>query len=115
MASRKIITRRVAILGGFAGAGWLIANTDKLTLNSDFGRVFRAVEDWTKTAQRGLLFPERLAREYSPSDISPFFKPNGTYNPGTPEYNTHAVRNFADWRLKIDGAVESPCRCRWPS
>jgi hypothetical protein len=85
----KIITRRVAILGGFAGAGLLIANTDKLTLESDFQRVFRAVEDWTKTAQRGLLFPERLAREYSPSDISPFFKPNGTYNPGTPKYNAH--------------------------
>jgi len=108
MASGKIITRRVAILGGFAGAGWLVANADKLTLDSDFARVFRAVEDWTKTAQRGLLYPERLAREYSPSDISPFFKPNGTYNPGTPEYNSHAMRNFANWRLKIDGAVEKP-------
>ena len=104
----KIITRRVAILGGFAGAGWLIANTDKLTLDSDFARVFRAVEDWSKTTQRGLLFPDRLAREYSPSDISPFFKPNGTFNPGTPEYSAHAALNFANWRLKIDGLVEKP-------
>jgi DMSO/TMAO reductase YedYZ molybdopterin-dependent catalytic subunit len=108
MTSGKIITRRVAIVGGFAGAGWLIANTDKLTLDSDFQRVFRAVEDWTRIAQRGLLVPQRLAREYSPSDISPFFKPNGTYNPGTPEYNAHAMQNFAGWRLKIDGAVEKP-------
>jgi DMSO/TMAO reductase YedYZ molybdopterin-dependent catalytic subunit len=108
MASGKIITRRVAIVGGFAGAGWLVANMDKLTLSPDFAHVFRAVEDWTKTVQRGLLFPERLAREYSPSDISPFFKPNGTYNPGTPEYNAHAIQNFADWRLTIDGAVEKP-------
>ena len=108
MASGKIITRRVAILGGFAGAGWLVANTDKLTLSSDFARVFHAVEDWTKTTQRGLLFPNRLAREYSPSDISPYFKPNGTYNPGTPEYNTHATQDFANWRLKIDGLVDKP-------
>ena len=106
MANAKIITRRVAILGGFAGAGWLIANTDKLTLESDFARVSRAVEGWTKTAQRGLLYPDRLAREYSPADISPFFKPNGTFNPGTPEYNAHAAQNFAGWRLKIDGLVE---------
>ena len=104
----KIITRRVAILGGFAGAGLLIANTDKLTLDSDFQRVFRAVEDWTKTAQRGLLFPERLAREYSPSDISSYFKPNGTYNPGTDDYNRHAAQHFANWRLKIDGLVDNP-------
>ena len=108
MASAKIITRRLAILGGFAGAGYLIANTDKLTLDSDFARVFHAVEDWSKTAQRGLLYPDRMAREYSSSDISPFFKPNGTFNPGTPEYNAHAAGNFANWRLKIDGLVEKP-------
>jgi len=47
-----------------------------------------------------------LAREYSASDISPFFKPNGTYNPGTPDYNGHAAQSFANWRLKIDGLVE---------
>ena len=39
--------------------------------------------------QRGLLYPDRLAREYSPSDISPVFKPNGTLDPGTEEYAAH--------------------------
>jgi len=107
MASAKIITRRVAILGGFAGAGWLVANSGKLTLDGDFARVFHAVEDWTKTVQRGLM-SDRLAREYSASDISPFFKPNGTYNPGTPDYDAHAAQAFANWRLKIDGLVEKP-------
>jgi DMSO/TMAO reductase YedYZ molybdopterin-dependent catalytic subunit len=108
MATAKIITRRVAILGGAAGAGLLIANSDTLTLGSDFARVSHAVEDWTRTTQRGLLFPDRMAREYSPSDISPFFKPNGTYNPGTPDYNADAAQNFANWRLKIDGLVARP-------
>jgi DMSO/TMAO reductase YedYZ molybdopterin-dependent catalytic subunit len=108
MASGKINTRRLAILGGFAGAGYLVVNADKLTLDSDFARVSRAVEDWTRTAQRGLLYPDRLAREYSPSDISPFFKPNGTFNPGTPDYDAHAAANFAGWRLKIDGLVTKP-------
>lgn len=108
MASAKIITRRLAIAGGFAGAGWLVANATRLTENQSLDHVFKAVEDWTKATQRGLLYPDRLAREYSPSDISPTFKPNGTYNPGTDEYNAHVATNFANWRLKVDGLVSNP-------
>jgi DMSO/TMAO reductase YedYZ molybdopterin-dependent catalytic subunit len=107
MASAKDITRRIAILGGLGGAGYLIAKADTLTLDSDFAKVAQAVEDWTMTAQRALM-GERLAREYSPSDISAFFKPNGTYDPGTEEYNAHRAQNFADWRLKIYGLVDKP-------
>ncbi len=44
--------------------------------------------------------PDQLAREYSPSDISPVFKPNGTLNPGTDEYNRHVAENFVNWRLE---------------
>jgi DMSO/TMAO reductase YedYZ molybdopterin-dependent catalytic subunit len=108
MASAKIITRRVAIAGGFAGAGWMVANATSLTENQSLDHVFRAVEDWTRIAQRGLLHPDRLAREYSAADISPVFKPNGTFNPGTDEYNAHAARNFTGWRLKVDGLVSNP-------
>jgi DMSO/TMAO reductase YedYZ molybdopterin-dependent catalytic subunit len=108
MASAKIITRRVAIAGGFAGAGWLSANATGLTANQSLTDVFQAVEDWTRITQRGLINSNRLAREYSVADISPVFKPNGTYNPGTDEYNAHVSRHFADWRLKIDGLVSNP-------
>jgi len=107
MANRKDITRRAAILGGLGGAGYLIVKADSLTLGSDFQKVAGAVEDWTMTAQRGLM-GDRLAREYSASDISPFFKPNGTYDPGTDEYKTHVAQNFANWRLKIFGLVDKP-------
>ena len=108
MAGAKDISRRIAIAGGFAGAGWLVANATGLTEKQSLDHVFKAVEDWTKTAQRTLDYPHRLAREYSPSDVSPVFKPNGTFNPGTDEYNAHAAKNFADWRLTVDGLVENP-------
>jgi len=108
MADAKTISRRIAIAGGFAGAGWLVANATRLTDNQSLTHLFGAVEDWTKIAQRGLLFPDRLAREYPASDISPTFKPNGTYNPGTDEYNAHAASGFAHWRLKVDGLVRNP-------
>ena len=107
MADAKTISRRIAIAGGFAGAGWLVANATSLTESQSLDHVFKAVEDWTRTAQRGLN-AHRLAREYSPADISPVFKPNGTFNPGTDEYNAHAAKNFADWRLKVDGLVGNP-------
>ena len=107
MASVKDITRRAAILGGLGGAGYLIAKSDMLTLDSSFQHVAKAVEDWTMTAQRALV-GDRLAREYSPSDISAFFKPNGTFDPGTDEYNGHVAQNFASWRLNISGLVDKP-------
>jgi DMSO/TMAO reductase YedYZ molybdopterin-dependent catalytic subunit len=104
----KDITRRVAILGGLGGAGYLIAQADTLTLGSGFSHVAGAVEDWTMTAQRALMGGDQLAREYSASDISPVFKPNGTFDPGTDEYNAHVAQNFANWRLKIQGLVKKP-------
>lgn len=101
----KLLTRRAAIAAAFGGAGYLIAKADDLTLSPSFARVFHGVEDWTRFAQH---YPDRMAREYSPSDISPTFKPNGTYNPGTEDYARHVAQNFNQWRLKIDGQVTNP-------
>jgi DMSO/TMAO reductase YedYZ molybdopterin-dependent catalytic subunit len=108
MANLKLLTRRAAIVAGFGGAGYLIANATKLTMSSSLSTVFHIVEDWTKASQRALLYPERMAREYSPADISAMFKPNGTLNPNTPEYEAHVARNFTDWRLTIGGMVANP-------
>lgn len=108
MTTAGKITRRATILAGFAGAGALIWNADNLTLSPSFSHVFRAVEDWTRVSQRMLLRPGQLAREYSVSDISPVFKPNGTFNPGGEDYDAHVAQGFVNWRLKIGGLVRQP-------
>jgi DMSO/TMAO reductase YedYZ molybdopterin-dependent catalytic subunit len=108
MTTARDITRRAAILTGFGGVGALIWNANNLTLNPSLPRVFRAVEDWTRISQRVLLRPGQLAKEYSVADISPIFKPNGTFNPGGEEYDTHVAQNFVNWRLKIGGLVQHP-------
>ena len=108
MTAARDITRRAAILAGFGGAGALIWNVNNLTLNPSFSSVFRAVEDWTRMSQRVLLQPGQLVREYSVADISPIFKPNGTFNPGGEEYDTHVAQNFVNWRLKIGGLIQHP-------
>ena len=108
MPPLKILTRRAAILAGFGGAGALIWNANSLTLSPSFGRVFDAVEEWTKLSQRTLLLPGELAREYSLADISPTFKANGTTNPGGDDYNLHVAQNFVNWCLRVDGLVSRP-------
>lgn len=108
MADAGIITRRTAILAGFGAAGYLIPNTDALTLNPAMTKIFESIESWTRLSQRALLRPGSLAPEYRPSDISPVFKPNGTLNPNTDAYNAHVAVNFSSWRLKITGLVSNP-------
>jgi DMSO/TMAO reductase YedYZ molybdopterin-dependent catalytic subunit len=109
-----IITRRRALMSGLAGSGLLLAgcskifHADALTDSESFQRVLAAAQGWTRATQRFLLAGGQMAREYKPSDISPYFKPNGTYNPGGTFYPRQAAANFVNWRLRIDGMVAHP-------
>jgi len=108
MADWGKISRRTAMTAAVGGAGALIWNVNNLTLSPDFAHVFHAVEDWTRLSQRALLIPGRMAPEYAMKDISPTFKPNGTLDPGTDDYNAHVAQGFANWRLRVDGLVRKP-------
>jgi DMSO/TMAO reductase YedYZ molybdopterin-dependent catalytic subunit len=94
-----------------AGAGltglWLGA-CDKLGENPTAVGVVSSAESLTRRAQRLLVDRKALAREFSPADISPVFKPNGSYDPQDADYLAHKATNFADYRLAIDGLVERP-------
>lgn len=54
------------------------------------------------------LSGDRLAREYSKADIRQSQHANGTTNPADADYQALASGGFADWRLKVIGAVENP-------
>jgi DMSO/TMAO reductase YedYZ molybdopterin-dependent catalytic subunit len=109
-----IITRRQALFTGLAGSGLLLTgcskifHADALTDSMSFQRVLAAAQGWTLATQRFLLAGGQMAREYKPSDISPHFKANGTYNPGGTDYNRHVAQGFVNWRLRIDGMVAHP-------
>ena len=49
-----------------------------------------------------------LAREYSESEIRQGQRPNGSVDPSTPEYLALKANNFADYKLKVTGLVETP-------
>jgi DMSO/TMAO reductase YedYZ molybdopterin-dependent catalytic subunit len=110
----SIITRRQVLFTSLAGSGLLLTGcskifqADTLTDSMSFQRVLAAAQGWTLATQRFLLGGGRLAHEYQPSDVSPHFKANGTYNPGGSYYNRQVAEGFLNWRLRIDGMVAHP-------
>ena len=100
-----LITRRNLIV---AGAGGLLAGCDRVG-SSEAGRdiLFKA-EAVHRSLQRVITDRNALAREFSPEDMSPRFRSNGTRNPGTPAYQALVANRFADWRLRVDGLVTRP-------
>jgi DMSO/TMAO reductase YedYZ molybdopterin-dependent catalytic subunit len=108
--SRKLVTpdlSRRRLLGGLAGAG-LLSGCDRLGQSPGVQKILFGAEDAHRVLQRGLTDRMALAREFSERDMSPTFRVNGTRDPGTPDYRAHALRNFADWQLVVDGLVERP-------
>ncbi|MEJ0011478.1 MAG: molybdopterin-binding protein [Bauldia sp.] len=70
--------------------------------------VLQLGEDINLKVQRFFLKPTSLAREFTEADLSPKFKANGSTNPDSPEYQAMVANDFADWKLKVGGLVETP-------
>ena len=108
-----LLTRRAALIGAGAGGGLLLAGcsdivrADGLTMSRSFQHVLAHAEQWTLASQR-FLQRGAMAREFSPADISPRFKANGTLRPGGDAYAQHVDEAFANWRLRVDGLVVQP-------
>ena len=100
---RKFLARAGAGLAAFTLAGC----TD-LSQNKWVATILEDVELLTRRAQRLFAGSHSLAPEFSKKDIAPEFRANGTLNPDTADYNTHAANGFRDWRITVDGAVEHP-------
>jgi DMSO/TMAO reductase YedYZ molybdopterin-dependent catalytic subunit len=97
--------RRNVLVG--LGASFL-AGCSKVADTKPMKKLFAAAENWHRDVQRTLGGREALAREFSPADISPYFRSNGTSDPGTDSYASHEASGFADWRLAVTGLVAEP-------
>ena len=105
----SLITRRRLIASVAAGGSSMaLSACTGPTYNMTFqDTVLSAGERLAYRAQR-LIGGNALAPEFSESEMSPVFRTNGNTDPGTLEYHKLADRQFADWRLQIDGLVVSP-------
>jgi DMSO/TMAO reductase YedYZ molybdopterin-dependent catalytic subunit len=114
MKGSQLLTRRQALLTGFASLGGLLLPGCSRQLPPTYGNILRMGDTLTYAAHRALLPGQSLAREYDRKDISSF-PATGTTNPGDPKnpkssevYRRLHGGGFADWRLTIEGLVAKP-------
>jgi DMSO/TMAO reductase YedYZ molybdopterin-dependent catalytic subunit len=114
MKMSGLITRRRAIVAGFASVGGFILTRSPSELPPTYGNLLRMGDTLTYAAHRALLPGQSLVREYSRQDITSF-PATGTTDPGAGRklplgdaYHQSKARAFADWRLSVEGRVATP-------
>ncbi|MGO4436274.1 molybdopterin-binding protein [Rhizobium sp. RAF56] len=103
------LTRRRFLIGSAVGVGAVgLSGCDDVVQSEDVQKVLNAAEGLTMRAQRLIVSPQKLAREFTEADLSPVFRSNGTSNPDNEAYARLSEDGFLNWRLKIDGLVDRP-------
>lgn len=93
---------------GASFAGLWLSACNRLNDNPNVNGFLQKAEGLTRRAQRLVTDRKALAREFTPADISPDFKANGSTNPADDDYVALRDAGFADYKLIIDGLVEQP-------
>jgi DMSO/TMAO reductase YedYZ molybdopterin-dependent catalytic subunit len=114
METKRLITRRRALIAGAASVGGLLLPRYWQDLPPTYGNILRMGDTLTYAAHRTLLPGQSLVREYSHRDITSF-PATGTTNPGdlnrsglSEAYRRLQSGAFSDWRLSVEGRVHSP-------
>jgi len=102
------LSRRTALIGAAGMGGLMLAGCDQLSKSPSFVRVLQTAERLNMTTQRLLLSQDGLAREFGKADLSPYFKPNGSFTGTTDDYKRMLDDNFASYRLTVGGLVRHP-------
>jgi DMSO/TMAO reductase YedYZ molybdopterin-dependent catalytic subunit len=105
----RVLNRRALLRGaGLAAPGLLLGGCDWLGASPSFRDTVLGSGEWLSYRVQRLIGSAALAREYEPSEMSPRFRTNGNTDARSPEYQRHVEEGFANWRLAVDGLVESP-------
>ncbi len=110
---KLILSRRTFLTGSAAGVSSLVlAGCDQFdflgaTDNSVRNFIERA-NTLTYQTQRILAGEQALAPTYDESEIRQPQRPNGSTDPQTDAYLMLKANNFADYKLRITGLVETP-------
>ena len=100
--------RRFMVRLLFSASAVVIAGCDRISRSSWAPKLLRTGEVANRGVQRALTSKTGLAQEFAESDLSPEFRSNGTANPEDDAYQRSAAAGFADWKLRVDGLVETP-------
>jgi DMSO/TMAO reductase YedYZ molybdopterin-dependent catalytic subunit len=108
--SPEALAKRSFLRRALAGSGALVlGGCDRLARDESFNRLLSLGETLSQGAHDliGGLGPT-LAQEFSKADLSPTFRGNGNTDPDGEAYKALAANGFADWKLVVDGLVQSP-------
>jgi len=98
--------KRRNVLAGLAAT--LTAGCSKIGETETFQGLVDGAAKLHRAAHRTLGGRRPLAREYSPEDISPFFRGNGNQEVDSAFYRSQAAAGFAGWMLEVRGLIERP-------
>jgi DMSO/TMAO reductase YedYZ molybdopterin-dependent catalytic subunit len=106
---RRFLARAIA-----AGTALALAGCEKLNDSPNFRALLARADGPTEGALGALTPDDALAEEFSPAQVSPVFKANGSIDPRTPEYLALKANGFRDYKLKIHGRVRAPLALSLP-
>ena len=98
--------KRRSVVAGLAALA--TAGCTRIAKTETFGNLVEGAERLHRSAHRLLGGRQAMAREYAPTDVSPFFRGNGNKDIDTEAYRAHEAAGFADWRFDVRGLVDRP-------
>src|SRR5207248_2080551 len=102
---RRFLRRVAASIGAFALTG-----CDRLSQSEWFPRLLGSTESLNESLAKLVTGRKAMAQEFTPADLSPVFRSNGTAQPNNAEYAALAANGFNDYRLEVTGLVAKPRR-----
>lgn len=100
--------RRFLQRAALGAATLSLAGCDRLSENERVVGTLDMAEKLNLRVQRFLAGARGLAPEYPASMIDETFRPNGSTDPQSNVYRELAANQFNDWRLTLDGLVDTP-------
>ncbi|RIV89399.1 molybdopterin-dependent oxidoreductase [Aurantiacibacter zhengii] len=98
--------RRNFLVAGFAA---FVAGCNEIGNSDWFGKVVEGAQGWHRGLHRTLGGGRiAMAPEYSRSDLSPYFRGNGSLSVDTEAYREAEAQGFANWQLSVGGLVDNP-------
>ena len=104
-ARRRFLGRIAASLGALGVAG-----CDRLSQSETFAKLLGSAERLNGGLAKLVTGRKAMAQEFTPADLSPTFRSNGTAEPDNPQYAALAANRFADYALEVNGLVANPQR-----
>jgi len=102
-------SRRTALRAALAGVGTVsLAGCDRLSNNAAFVDVLKSAQHLSHGAHKLVTGRKAMAQEFSQADVAAHFKANGTLVPRDADYQALLKGEFKEWKLQIDGLVETP-------